>query len=45
MTGVIKMGKRIECNKLIQNSHNKIKTTCGVVSKDCGRNKEVKYKL
>jgi hypothetical protein len=34
------MGNRIEHHKLIQNSHNKIKTTCGVVNREFGRNKK-----
>jgi hypothetical protein len=33
------MAKRIERDKLIQNSHNKIKTTWGIINKELGRNK------
>ena len=43
---VIKKAKRIEHDKLILNSHNKFKTTWGIVNKESGRNKkEVKNKL
>jgi hypothetical protein len=37
---VIKKAKRIEHDKLIQNSHNKIKTTWGIIKKTVGRNKK-----
>jgi hypothetical protein len=40
LTEVIKMGNRIEHDKLIQNSHNKIKITWGIVNKVSGRNKK-----
>jgi hypothetical protein len=43
---VIRKAKIIEHDKLILNSHNKVKTTWGVINKESGRNKkEVKYKL
>jgi hypothetical protein len=34
LTGVIKMGNKIEHDKLIQNSHDKIKITWGIVNKN-----------
>ena len=43
---VIRNTKVTEHDKLILNSHNKVKTTWGVINKESGRNKkEVKYKL
>ena len=43
---VIRKAKRMEYDKLIPNSHNKVKTTWGIINKESGRNKkEVKYKL
>ena len=43
---VIRKAKRMEHDKLILNSHNKVKTTWGVINKESGRyKKEVKYKL
>jgi hypothetical protein len=37
---VIKKAKRIEHNKLILISHNKAKTTWGIINKESGRNKK-----
>jgi len=44
---VTRMAEINEHDKLILNSHNKVKTTWGIVSKKSGRNKKkkVKYKL
>ena len=43
---VIRKAKRMEHDKLIMNSHNKVKTTWGIINKESGRNKKkVKYKL
>jgi hypothetical protein len=43
---VIRKAKVIEHEKLILNSHNKVKTIWGVINKESGRNKKkVKYKL
>jgi len=43
---VIRKAKIIEHDKLILNAHNKIKTTCSIINKECGKNKkDVKYKL
>jgi hypothetical protein len=43
---IIRKVKRIEHDKLIPNSHNKVTTTWGTINKESGRNKkEVKYKL
>ena len=43
---VIRKAKRMEHDKLILNSHNKVKTTWNIINKESGRNKkEVKYKL
>ena len=36
---VIRKAKRIEHNKLILNSHNKVKTTWGIINKECGKKK------
>jgi hypothetical protein len=41
LTGVIKMGNRIEHDKLFQNYHTKTKTTWCSVSKKSGRNKKM----
>ena len=42
----IRKAKRMEHDKLILNSHNKVKTTWNIINKESGRNKkEVKYKL
>jgi len=32
--------KRMEHDKLILNSHNKVKITWGIINKECGRNKK-----
>jgi len=37
---VERKAKIIEFNKLILNSHNKVKTTWGVINKESGRNKK-----
>jgi hypothetical protein len=37
---VIRKAKIIEHDKLIQNSHNKAKTTWGIINKESGRNKK-----
>jgi len=37
---VIRKAKIIEHDKLILNSHNKVKTTHGIINKECGRNKK-----
>jgi hypothetical protein len=43
---VIRKAKTIEYDKLILNSHNKVKTTWGIINKLSGKNKkEVKYRL
>ena len=43
---VIRKAKIIEHDKLILNSHNKVKTTWDILNKESGRNKKkVKYKL
>jgi hypothetical protein len=43
---VIRKAKIIEHDKLILNSHNKVKTTQGIINKEGGRNKKIlKYKL
>jgi hypothetical protein len=43
---VIRKAKRIEHDKLILNSHNKVETTWDIINKESGKNKkEVKYKL
>jgi hypothetical protein len=47
---VIRKVKRIEHDKLILNSHNKVKTTWDIINKGSGKDleknkKEVKYKL
>jgi len=43
---VIRKAKRMEHDKLILNSHNKVKTTWNIINTESGRNKkEVKYKL
>jgi hypothetical protein len=43
---VIRKAKGIEYDKLILNSHNKVKTTWSITNKECGKNKKkVKYKL
>jgi hypothetical protein len=43
---VIRKAKITERDKLILNSHNKVKITWGIINKESGRNrKEVKYKL
>ena len=43
---VIRKAKIIERDKLILNSHNKVKNTWSIINKGSGRNKkEVKYKL
>jgi hypothetical protein len=43
---VIRKAKIIEHDKLILNSHNKVKTTWGIINKESGRNKKkLKYKL
>jgi len=42
----IRKAKRMEHDKLILNSHNKVKTNWDIINKECGRNKkEMKYKL
>jgi hypothetical protein len=42
---IIRNAKRIEYDKLILNSNNKVKTTWGIINKESGKNiKEVKYK-
>jgi uncharacterized pyridoxamine 5'-phosphate oxidase family protein len=38
---VIRKAKRIEHDKLILNSHNKVKTTRGIISKESGRKKKI----
>jgi hypothetical protein len=38
LTAVIKKAKRMEYDKCILNSHNKIKTTWGIIKKEVGRN-------
>ena len=43
---VIRKAKRMEHDKLILNSHNKVKTTWDIINKESGRyKKEVKYNL
>jgi len=43
---VISKAKRMENDKLILNSHNKVKSTRDIINKESGRNKkEVTYKL
>ena len=43
---VIRRVKIIEHDKLILNSHNKVKTTWGIINKESGRNKKnMKYTL
>ena len=43
---VVRKAKIIEHDKLIPNSHNKVKTTWGIINKESGRKKkDVKYKL
>jgi len=37
---VIRKAKIIEHDKLILNSHNKVKTKWGTINKECGKNKE-----
>jgi len=37
---VIRKARRLEHGKLILNSHNKVKTTCGIINKESGRNKK-----
>jgi len=37
---VIRKAKIIEHDKLILNSHNRVKTTCGIINKESGRNKK-----
>jgi len=37
---VVRKAKIIEHDKLIPNSHNKVKTTWGIINKECGRNKK-----
>ena len=37
---VMRKAKIIEHDKLILNSHNKVKTTLGIISKESGRNKK-----
>jgi hypothetical protein len=37
LTAIIKKAKRMEYDKLILNSHNKIKTTCNIINKESGR--------
>jgi len=37
---VIRKAKRIECDKLILNSHNKVKTTWDIINKESGKNKK-----
>ena len=39
---VIKKTKRIEHDKLILNSHNKVKTTWDIINKESGKNKKEK---
>jgi len=36
---VIRKANIIEHDKLTLNSHNKVKTTCGIINKEYGRNK------
>jgi hypothetical protein len=38
LTAVIEKAKRMEYDKCILNSHNKIKTTWGIIKKEVGRN-------
>jgi hypothetical protein len=46
MSTVIRKAKRIEYDKLILNSHNKVKTTWSIMNKESGKKqKKVKYKL
>jgi len=46
LSRVIREAKITENDKLILNSHNKVKTTWGILNKESGKNKkEVKYKL
>jgi hypothetical protein len=44
---VIRKAKGIEHDKLIPNSHNRVKTTLDITNKESGKNKkkDVKYKL
>jgi len=43
---IIRKAKITERDKFILNSHNKVKTTWGIINKESGRNKnEVKFKL
>ena len=37
---VIRKAKRTEHDKLILNSHNKVKTTWNIVNRECGRNRK-----
>jgi len=37
---VMRKAKRMEHDKLIINSHNKLKITWGIINKECGRNKK-----
>jgi len=37
---VIRNAKRIEHDKLILNSHNKVKTTCDIINKESGKTKK-----
>jgi len=39
---VTRRAKIIENDKLILNSHNKVKTTWGIINKESGRNKKKK---
>jgi len=38
---VIRKTKRLEHDKLILNSHNKVKTTWGTINKESGKNKKI----
>jgi hypothetical protein len=37
---VIRKAKRIKHDKLIVNSHNKVRTTWGIINKECGKTKK-----
>ena len=40
LTMVIRTAKRMECDKLILNTHNKAKTTWDIINEESGRNKK-----
>jgi hypothetical protein len=45
LSRVVREAKITENDQLILNSHNKVKTTWGIINKESGEKKEVKYKL